>query len=224
MNTLLFIMLVLSALFSVNMLLLSLGLSSKKPAITFVLMLALLGAVSALDIKGMESFARKALGDSRDFSNNRLKLDNPFFDIPLSGEVTVIDGDTVVLHGPGASTTIRLHGIDAPESGQLCSIMGETSQCGRESTSALKSEISDREVTCHPKTTDRYDRVVAVCFVGGKDLSAYMVRSGWAMAYRKYSQDYVALENRAAAGKLGIWRGGFTAPWEYRKALKSHSR
>ena len=34
----------------------------------------------------------------------------------LAGVATVIDGDTLEIHG----TRIRLHGIDAPESAQLC--------------------------------------------------------------------------------------------------------
>ena len=43
----------------------------------------------------------------------------------MTGQATVIDGDTIDIHG----TRIRLHGIDAPESGQLCHIDGKRWRC-----------------------------------------------------------------------------------------------
>jgi hypothetical protein len=43
-----------------------------------------------------------------------------------------------------------------------------------------------------------------------------MVREGWAVAYRKYSQDFVADEAAAREAKRGIWRSAFIVPWEWR--------
>ena len=134
----------------------------------------------------------------------------------LSGVPRVIDGDTIQI----GKTRIRLHGIDAPEAKQECTVDNKEWRCGKEATSALKDAIGDKKVNCSRKDTDRYGRVVAVCRVGDLDLNALMVRQGWAMAYRQYSMDYVRDENLAERGERGMWRGDFVAPSEWRKKQK----
>ena len=67
---------------------------------------------------------------------------------------------------------------------------------------------------------DRYGRMVATCTAGGDDLGAWLVENGWALAYRRYSLDYVDEEQRAQAGGLGMWRGAFVAPWDWRKGVR----
>ena len=42
---------------------------------------------------------------------------------------------------------------------------------------------------------DRYKRIVAICYYDKWDLNKLMVKNGWAIAYRKYSKDYVDDEN-----------------------------
>lgn len=129
------------------------------------------------------------------------------------GRASVIDGDTLEIHG----RRIRLDGIDAPEAGQACGRRGRTWPCGRRAAQALAAFIADRPVRCAGGTTDRYGRLIARCRVGRTDLSAWMVRNGWAMAYRRYSTAYVDAEDQARAAKRGIWQGPFTAPWDYRR-------
>ncbi len=133
---------------------------------------------------------------------------------PIVGRASVIDGDTLEING----TRIRLHGIDAPESRQSCIVAGKKSLCGRRATYALAQKIGNQIVTCEPKDIDRYNRVVAVCRAEGEDLNAWMVAHGWAVAYRRYSTDYVGHEKTASGSKLGIWRGEFMAPSEWRRA------
>ena len=58
--------------------------------------------------------------------------------------------------------------------------------------------------------------MVAVCYIGDKDVQAWPVEQGWALAFRKYSVDFVAEEEAARAAGRGIWRGSFEAPWEWR--------
>jgi hypothetical protein len=80
------------------------------------------------------------------------------------GEVSIIDGDTLEMHG----TRIRLWGIDAPESTQLCS--GDDSEqyrCGARAANDLDASIARRPVDCTPMSLDRYRRTVATCSVGG---------------------------------------------------------
>jgi endonuclease YncB( thermonuclease family) len=128
------------------------------------------------------------------------------------GVASVIDGDTIEIHGQ----RIRLHGIDAPEASQPCDLDGKPWRCGQASANALAEYIGRRTVTCEPRDRDRYGRLVAACSVGGVSLSAWMVREGWAVAYRKYSQDFVADEAAAQASRRGIWRSVFIVPWEWR--------
>lgn len=104
---------------------------------------------------------------------------------------TITDGDTLRLSG----TTYRLHGIDAPESRQWC---GDY-PAGAIATGVLASLIEGREVVCEPKATDRYGRVVAICRADGQDLGKAMVRLGAAVAFTRYSTDYMADEEAARA-------------------------
>ena len=128
------------------------------------------------------------------------------------GVASVIDGDTIDIHGQ----RIRLHGIDAPESSQFCELNGKPWRCGQFSANALADHIGRRTVTCEPRTQDRYGRLVAACSVAGTSISAWMVLEGWAVAYRRYSQDFIADEATARAAKRGIWRSTFIMPWEWR--------
>ncbi len=83
-------------------------------------------------------------------------------------------------------------------------------------TAWLVEQTMGREVRCVGDEKDRYDRVVARCYLGGTELSSSIVQAGWALAYRQYSTDYVDVENVARERGIGIWRGQFTSPWEWR--------
>ena len=131
----------------------------------------------------------------------------------IAGRASVIDGDTLEIHGQ----RIRLHGIDAPEGAQLCYRDEQPWPCGRRAAFALADHIGSRAVSCEQRDLDRYGRIVAACLAGGEDLGAWMVRQGWALAYRRYSLDYVRDEENARGGRAGLWSGTFTPPWEWRR-------
>lgn len=135
------------------------------------------------------------------------------FAAEIAGRASVIDGDTIDIH----DTRIRLHGIDAPESGQTCTKGAQTYHCGQQSALALDDLIARSTVTCQQKDTDRYGRIVAECFANGVNLNAAMVKSGWALAYREYSQAYVDDEAFARQNRLGMWAGEFQEPWNHRR-------
>ena len=136
----------------------------------------------------------------------------------IVGVASVIDGDTIEIHG----IRIRLHGIDAPESRQLCTRpTGERWRCGQQASLALSDQIGRSTVSCDPRDTDRYGRTVAVCRTRGVDLNGWLVTQGWAVAYRRYSRDYVRAEDQARAARRGVWSGQFDMPWEWRAARRS---
>ena len=131
----------------------------------------------------------------------------------VAGTASVIDGDTLKIHGQ----RMRFHGIVAPESGQLCRLDGTLWPCGEAATNALVEKIARRAVTCEDLGSDRYGRMIARCTVAGEDLEAWIVRNGWAPAYRRYSLDYVDEEADAQAAQHGIWASEFVKPWAWRR-------
>lgn len=132
----------------------------------------------------------------------------------IAGRASVIDGDTLEIHG----VRIRLFGIDAPEGGQTCrSAAGKNWRCGTVAARKLDELTRGKTVRCAQRDIDRYGRVVAVCIAGGRDVSAELVEQGLAVAYRRYSHDYIAAEERAREKGAGIWAGPFEIPQEWRK-------
>jgi endonuclease YncB( thermonuclease family) len=136
--------------------------------------------------------------------------------VDLIGQASIIDGDTIEIHGQ----RIRLFGIDAPEHDQFCEAAGTQYRCGQQAALALSDQIASRPVECVLRDVDQYGRVVAVCSVAGDDLNAWMVRNGWALAYRHYSTAYVGDEDAAHLAGAGIWRGTFDAPWDWRQGQR----
>ncbi|KAA9009929.1 thermonuclease family protein [Histidinibacterium aquaticum] len=136
----------------------------------------------------------------------------------IAGPARVVDGDTLEVGG----TTVRLHGIDAPEIDQTCgSASGADWACGRWVASRLGERIGDGAVSCRQLDTDRYGRAVARCATGERDLGAWLVGNGLAFAYRRYSMDYDLAEKRAAVAALGLWGYEVTSPAAFRRAGES---
>lgn len=132
----------------------------------------------------------------------------------IAGRASVIDGDTLEVHG----TRIRLHGIDAPESDQVCTRAdGRRWRCGQQAALALDAFLAGRTLSCESRDVDRYKRVVAECFVADESVNAWMVRNGWAVAYRQFTDAYVAQEQLAVAKRLNIWSGTFEQPAQHRQ-------
>jgi endonuclease YncB( thermonuclease family) len=143
----------------------------------------------------------------------------PGFAADFFGQARVIAGDTIEIQG----TSIRLFGIAAPASGQLCrSKVGEPYRCGQLASGALSDLIAIRPVDCVQHESRRWGRVVAVCTLAGIDLADWMVRNGHALDWPKYSGgDYGAAQDEAKHAERGIWSGSFVEPWRYRQCMRS---
>ena len=140
------------------------------------------------------------------------------FSFLLSGNayadnLKIVDGDTIHLNGE----KIRFTGIDTPELKQTCIKDGAKDTCGITAKQILIEKIGSNKVECISEGKDRYKRTLAECFVNGESLSSYLVRSGYAFAYRKYSKKFIPDEDYAKANKLGMWAMKFQYPWDFRK-------
>jgi endonuclease YncB( thermonuclease family) len=132
----------------------------------------------------------------------------------LTGVPKIREGDSIQI----GSTRIRLGGIDAPSVDQLClNNTGERWTCGVAARDELIKHVGDKSWTCHPRqAADRRGRIVARCEVDGEDIQKWLVKSGWALSYTRFSHDYEADEKAAREAKAGMWQGAFIAPWDWR--------
>ena len=130
-----------------------------------------------------------------------------------SYEIKIIDGDTIHLNGE----KIRFTGIDTPELKQTCTKNNEIIPCGIEARKLLIKKIGKNKVQCTKEGKDQYKRTLAECFVKDLSLSSFLVREGYAFAYRKYSKKFVNDEDYARKNNLGMWSMRFEYPWDWRK-------
>jgi endonuclease YncB( thermonuclease family) len=126
--------------------------------------------------------------------------------------VEVTDGDTYdVRRSIGGEITIRLHGIDAPESGQ---------SYGRAATRAARRIAGGKNVRVAVEDIGRYGRAVARIEVGGGSLGALLIERGLAWHYEQYAPnetEYARLERQARNAGRGLWsQANPIPPWEWR--------
>jgi len=152
-------------------------------------------------------------------------LFTPVFSKEIKGIATVIDGDTIKIN----KKKIRLFGIDAPEKEQICKKVylsffifnfQKDYKCGEKSTLALLKKIKDKKVKCvFEKNKDRYKRNIGTCYIKNQDINKWLVKNGYALAYKRYSKKYVLEEQYAKENKLGIWKGTFIEPEKWRRIM-----
>ena len=136
------------------------------------------------------------------------------YNTSFADSLRVVDGDTIVLNGE----KIRFSGIDTPELKQTCMKDNEKVFCGETAKILLIKKIGNKTPECISEGKDAYKRTLAECFVNGESLSVFLVRSGYAFAYRKYSDKFIKDEEFAKEKKLGMWAMTFQYPWNFRKS------
>lgn len=142
------------------------------------------------------------------------------FAAEVTGAARIVDGDTIEI----GSVKIRLQGIDAPETDQVClSKESERWNCGIVARDELTKHTADAPWKCNGTAKDRFGRLIATCEVNGENINRWMVRNGWAMSFVRYSHVYDSDENEAHKEKVGLWSGAFIKPWDWRSRAKDTS-
>ena len=144
----------------------------------------------------------------------------------ISGRAIAISGDTLRLKNEEDKSEIevRLWGIDAPEKNQHCETRtGRSIDCGILAKNALKATIRRKTLTCVDFDKNEEGTITALCYLGDKILHSMVVRSGWAMAYKRESSDYLGIEKVARLAEKGIWQYRFDKPWIWRKRQKKQA-
>jgi endonuclease YncB( thermonuclease family) len=133
----------------------------------------------------------------------------------IAGRATVIDGDTLEIHGE----RIRILNVDAPESRQNCQAMNDDEwRCGQWAANKLAEWIGQLTVTCETTRKDQYGRWLARCDVAGVSVANWLAGHGWAVPYRDCKCEEVrAASKDAELRNAGIWGGEFMMPWDWRK-------
>ena len=136
----------------------------------------------------------------------------------ITGIPRIVDGDTVEI----GQVKVRLSGIDAPETDQIClDVKGEKWPCGVAARNELIKHSNGQPWECTTTGTDQYGRSLANCFLEGEDVSKWMVRSGWGLSFIRYSHAYDTDEVAARDAHAGLWSGSFIAPWNWRHRNKT---
>lgn len=125
---------------------------------------------------------------------------------------SITDGDTIKVNINGTIETLRIIGLDTPETVDP----RKPVQCfGEEATNKAKELLSGKMVTLEsdPTQTDRdiYGRLLRYVFLqDGTDFGKYMIASGYAYEYTyktpyKYQSAYKSAQANAKANNLGLW-------------------
>ena len=126
--------------------------------------------------------------------------------------VKVVDGDTLVVAMDGKNVTIRLIGLDTPETVDPRKVV----QCfGKEASEKAKETLSGTSVRLEMDPSqgelDKYGRTLAYAFLpDGRDFNELMIAEGYGHEYiynlpYKYQAEFKAAERQAREGKRGLW-------------------
>lgn len=144
----------------------------------------------------------------------------------------VADGDTLTAFDNGTKIKVRLYGIDTPETQKSNRKTGKITKPGQpygeEAFRALEQKVLRKKVRLEVIDLDRrYNRLVAMVKLDGRNINREMVDEGWAWAYRQYlkrpyASDFITAEEAARSARKGLWQQpNPQPPWEFRKSLRN---
>lgn len=128
----------------------------------------------------------------------------------VEGLVTkIVDGDTIYVVVDGKARSVRLIGIDTPETKHPTL---EPECYGDEASAYISSLVLNKIVRLESDITneDRYDRLLRHVWVGDLNINNALVRNGYAFSVEykpdiKHQTLYNASEQYAKDYELGIW-------------------
>jgi micrococcal nuclease len=150
----------------------------------------------------------------------------------VTGTVTkVSDGDTIHVTTPEKTKlTVRLYGMDAPETPKINQRTGRINKPGQpygdQSWKALDAKIMGKQVRLDIIDIDRYKRMVGMIWIGNRNINLEMVKEGYAEAYPEYLKEpyraqFIQAEKEARSARRGIWSlSGYERPSDFRRRLK----
>ena len=130
---------------------------------------------------------------------------------PVTARVErVIDGDTLVVRYQGESQTVRLSGVDTPESAHPTA---PVEHFGREASAFTRTRLDGQtvELVTDPTgdTVDAYGRLLRLVYLDGENFNATLIREGYGHAIRGFNYsmrpEFIALENQARIQGRGLW-------------------
>lgn len=127
----------------------------------------------------------------------------------------VIDGDTIEVSTEGAKITVRIIGINTPETVDP----RKSVECfGQEASTFAKQYFQPQailQLEADPSQTnvDRYGRKLRYVFMNGEDYGQVAIAKGYATEYtynnaHKYQSLYRQVEQQAREAQLGLWANG----------------
>ena len=143
----------------------------------------------------------------------------------IEGKVIMVpDGDEVrVKTSDGKTYTIRLLGIDAPETGQ---------DFGTAARRDLEARVLDKDVKVIIHRKDSEGRYMGIVFREGQDIGVRMLENGSAWHYKRVSGEqssearvrYAKAELKARESKAGLWATAMPMPpWEFREEAEART-
>ena len=137
-----------------------------------------------------------------------------FAETAKSETVSVVDGDTLQI----GDKVVNLHGIDAPELGQLCFHDSRWNRCGVAAAFELKKLISyDKPLRCEPAPGNKRK---FICHAASVDVALVLLKAGYAVAEPVGGTAYREAEKSAREGNLGLWHMSFIAPADWRRGQR----
>jgi micrococcal nuclease len=133
-------------------------------------------------------------------------------EIVADGTVTrVVDGDTLKVSFGGEEETIRLIGVDTPESVDP----RRPVECyGKEASDFVKKQVEGKKVQLVTDSTqsdrDRYDRLLRYVYVGDVMLNREIISQGYGFEYtvgskHLFADEFEEIEQEARDAKRGLW-------------------
>ena len=123
--------------------------------------------------------------------------------------VRVIDGDTFVIGFDDRQFTVRLIGVDTPETVHP---FKPIEYYGKQASAFLTDLFSGQSVTLEfdENKIDKYGRVLAYVFLDGEMVNEKILKGGYGYVYTrfpfKYSDRFISLESEARAAGVGLWQ------------------